>query len=145
MRAVIFYLTYSGNTREVAKLIQDTLMNKGYIVDMYRIGSFGEMPELSSYDIIFIGTFTWGKGAVPDEMKDFIWELGYKPKNIAVFGTGDTQFGGDELFCNATEKIAKFYNSRFEPLKIEQSPEGHQEQKVIDWAEGVINKWKNLN
>lgn len=144
MNALICYLTYSGNTKEVAELIEKSLVDNGYNVDLYRIGS-GLIPDLSLYDIIFIGTFTWGKGATPDEMKDFAWELGYKPSNIVVFGTGDTQFGGDDLFCNASVKLAKFYNSKFEPLKIEQSPEGHQEQKVIDWTEGVISKWKNLN
>lgn len=144
MKSLICYLSYSGNTKEVAELIEISLINNKCDVDMYRIG-FGEIPDLSLYDIVFIGTFTWGKGVVPDDMKDFIWEVGYKPSNIAIFGTGDTQFGGDDLFCNATSKLADFYNSRFEPLKIEQSPRGHQEQKVTDWTEGVISKWKNLN
>jgi flavodoxin I len=142
-KAIILYLSYSGNTKEVADLIEATLVKNEYIVDTYRIGWSGAIPDLSIYDIIFIGTFTWGKGAVPKDMKDFIWELGYKPDNIVVFGTGDTQFGGDDLFCHATEKLRKFYCSKFEPLKVEQSPRGQQEIKVSDWTEGVISKWND--
>ncbi len=80
------------------------------------------------YDYIFFGTFTWDKGSTPDEVKDFVLEIGYKPNNVAVFGSGDTQFGGDDLFCNAVDKLAKFYNSKWAGLKIEQSPRGSQEE-----------------
>jgi len=65
-------------------------------------------------------------------------EVGYKPNNIAVFGTGDTQFGGDELYCKAAEKLATFYGSRWEALKIEQSPRGSQEVLINQWLEGVL-------
>lgn len=144
-KAIICYLSYSGNTEEVAELINESLSNHNLDIDMYEIGQSGSVPDLSIYDIIFIGTFTWGKGGVPSEMKDFILSVGYKPDNIAVFGTGDTQFGGDELFCNATNKLSKFYNSQYNPLKIEQSPRGKQESLVTSWTEGVISKWKDLN
>lgn len=92
-----------------------------------------------------IGTFTWGKGATPDDVKDFVYEIGYKPPNVFIFGTGDTQFGGDTLFCHATDKLAKFYQSSYEPLKIEQSPRGSQETKVMEWTEGVLNIVTNSN
>jgi flavodoxin I len=145
MKSIICYLSYSGNTKEVAEMIHNELIEDGMQVELYRIGS-GKIPDLSLYNMIFFGTFTWGKGGVPDEMKDFIWEVGYKPDtDIAVFGTGDTQFGGDDLFCNATNKLAKFYNSKYDILKVEQSPDGHQERIVTEWTEGVIKKWKDLN
>ena len=134
-----------GDLKEYTKeLIKETLLKNGYSVDMYRIGGSGQVPDPSEYDIVFLGTFTWGKGNIPDEVKDFVWEIHYKPDNIVVFGTGDTQFGGDDLFCYAAVQLARFYNSKVECLKIEQSPRGHQEEKVIKWTEGVIAKWKDL-
>jgi len=137
LKALIAYLSYSGNTKEVAEIIEEVLKEKKFQVDMHRIGV--NLPiNLKMYDLIFIGTFTWAKGALPIEVKDFVWEIGYKPKNIAVFGTGDTQFGGDELFCLAAVKLARFYNSRWEPLKIEQSPRGSQEKIVKKWIEGIV-------
>lgn len=137
-KCIICYLSYSGNTEEVAELLEKHLIIHGYQVDMYEIG-YGIIPDLSQYDLKLFGTFTWDQGVTPDDMKDFVAELGYKPDNVAIFGTGETQFGGDEWFCRAADRLAKFYNSKFKPLKIEQSPRGSQEEKVKTWIEGVIN------
>lgn len=138
MRTLIAYLSYSGNTKEVAEAIQHKVGGEGMSVDMHEIG-IDPPIDASSYDLIFIGTFTWEYGQTPDEVKDFVLEIGYKPDNVYVFGTGDTQFGGDELFCMAACKLATFYHSRYEPLKIEQSPRGTQESIINTWVEGVLD------
>src|SRR5690625_2792388 len=107
------------------------LAAEGHEVDMHRIGiSPPVRPE--NYERLFVGTFTWAEGATPDEVKDFVWEIGYKPDNIAVFGTGETQFGGDDLFCLDAVKLAKFYAIRWDTLKIEQLLRGMQETKVMN-------------
>ena len=137
MRALIAYLSYSGNTGEVAEKIGSKLTGKGIEADVHRIG-IDSPVDAGAYAYIFIGTFTWERGATPDEVKDFVLEVGYKPDNVAVFGTGDTQFGGDDLYCKAAEKLATFYNSRWPALKIEQSPRGSQEELIDQWLEGVL-------
>ncbi|WP_062104874.1 flavodoxin [Bacillus niameyensis] len=139
VRILICYASLSGNTKEVAEMIQSRLVREHFQIELYRIDS-GMIPDPSQYDAMIVGTYTWDKGSTPEEVKDFVYEIGYKPPNVFVFGTGDTQFGGDLLFCRAAEKIAKFYNSRYKPLKIEQSPRGSQEVRVIDWTEGVIEQ-----
>ncbi|MBR3381188.1 MAG: flavodoxin [Bacillus sp. (in: Bacteria)] len=137
LKAIIPYLSYSGNTKEVAELIEEQLLEHRIEVDMHRIGISPPFhPE--EYDVIFLGTFTWDYGRVPEDTKELIWEIGYKPDNIAVFGTGDTQFGGDDLYCAAVDKLTKFYHSKWPGLKIEQSPRGSQEEKVKAWVEGVV-------
>lgn len=142
LRALIAYLSYSGNTKEVAELIEKILKENDFIVETHRIGVDPPIdPE--NYDLLFIGTFTWAKGATPEEVKDFVLEIGYKPDHIAVFGTGDTQFGGDDLFCKAAVQLARFYQSKWEVLKIEQSPRGSQEIKVERWVEGVLEDAKS--
>lgn len=70
-------------------------------------------------------------------------EVGYKPGNMVIFGTGDTQFGGDDLFCRAADKLARFYESSFPVLKVEQSPRGSQENKIEQWLEGVLDNAKS--
>ena len=141
MRTLIAYLSYSGNTEEVADLIKTKLKENNMQVDLHRIGIDAPIdPE--KYDYLFIGTFTWDQGRTPDEVKDFILEVGYKPDNIAVFGTGDTQFGGEELFCGAVDKLTSFYHSNWNGLKIEQSPRGSQERLVDEWVEGVLQDAK---
>lgn len=136
-RAIICYLSYSGNTAEIAELIKAKLEKESILIDTHQIG-IDLIPNLAEYDYIFLGTFTWDVGSTPDEMKDFVLEVGYKPSNIAVFGSGDTQFGGDELFCRAAERLANFYESKWPCLKIEQSPRGSQEKSVEHWVEGVL-------
>jgi flavodoxin I len=143
LRIIIAYLSYSGNTKEVAELIESRLLEEKISVEMHRIGI--DRPfDPEDYDYVFIGTFTWATGSTPDEVKDLILEIGYKPDNIAIFGTGDTQFGGDNLFCKAAIKLAKFYNSKWEPLKIEQSPRGSQETMIDEWIEGVLHDVKSI-
>ncbi|MHA6252542.1 flavodoxin [Oceanobacillus sp. CAU 1775] len=137
LKAIIPYLSYSGNTKEVAELIATELTKYNFSVDMYRIGiSPTFKPE--DYDYIFLGTFTWDYGEVPEEIKELILEIGYRPNNIAIFGTGDTQFGGDDTYCAAVDKLTRFYDSKWPGLKIEQSPRGSQERKVKAWVEGVL-------
>ncbi|MDV6378861.1 flavodoxin [Sporosarcina sp. GW1-11] len=144
MSFLIAYASWSGNTEEVAELIAENLSREGIAVDTHRIG-IGTLPEVKKYDAFCIGSFTWEKGATPDEVKDFVADIGYKPETVYVFGTGDTQFGGDELFCKAAEKLARFYDSPFEPLKVEQSPRGKQEQLVTNWTKGVLDHWRHLH
>lgn len=137
MRVLVAYLSYSGNTEEIAEYIEEKLKQKSFSVDTISIG-IDYVPDLSVYDYIFLGSFTWDLGSTPDDMKDFVLEVGYKPDNVAVFGSGDTQFGGDDMFCRAAEKLATFYNSKWPALKIEQSPRGSQEMFIDQWLEGVL-------
>jgi len=141
---LIAYATWSGNTQEVAEIIEETLTARGFEVESFRIGG-GTIPNPREYKAMIIGSFTWDKGATPDEVKDFVADVGYKPANVYVFGTGDTQFGGDTLFCNAAVRLARFYETTYEPLKIEQSPRGTQATNVVNWTEGVIKHWSHLN
>lgn len=143
MKILIAYLSYSGNTKETADIIAAYLEADGAGIDRHRIGVDSPV-DASAYDLIFLGTFTWEMGATPDEVKDFVLEVGYKPDNVAIFGTGETQFGGDELFCLAVDKLARFYESRWPGLKIEQSPRGSQEPLVKEWLEGVIHDVTSL-
>ncbi|WP_087973737.1 flavodoxin [Oceanobacillus rekensis] len=143
LRALIAYLSYSGNTKEVAELVEGKLMEEGVSVEVHRIGIDAPIdPE--HYDYLFIGTFTWEMGSTPEEIKDFVLEIGYKPSNIAVFGSGDTQFGGDDMFCRAVDKLVTFYRSKWSGLKVEQSPRGSQEEKVKSWVEGVLHHAKSI-
>jgi len=141
LKALITYLTYSGNTEEVAEIIEMYLKKEGFEVITQEIGR-GIPVNPSSVDFVFLGTFTWVNGSVPDEIKDYILEIGYKPENIAIFGTGDTQFGGEEWFCRAVDKLVKFYKSKWKGLKIEQSPRGYQEEEIFSWIEGVLEDVK---
>src|SRR5699024_2302969 len=118
-------------------------MRSGMAVDVLMSGK--ESPgDVSRYDYIFLGTFTWDVGSTLDEMKDIILEVGYKQDYVAVFGSGDTQFGGDDLFCRAVDRLVKFYESPWDGLKIEQSPRGSKEVIVEQWVKGVLQDAKSF-
>jgi len=106
-------------------------------VDLHHIDQ-DPFVDVSSYDYLFLGTFTWDYGCTPDEVKDFVYRIGYKPDNVAVFGTGDTQFGEEGDYCKAVDKLSTFYSSPWSGLKIEQSPRGSQETEVQQWVRGVL-------
>lgn len=139
MNVLVCYLTYGGNTEEVAELVQETLLAEGHSVTLYRLES-GAIPDVRAHDALFLGTFTYMKGNTPEEVKDFVQDVGYKPPHVYVFGTGDTQYGGDELFCRAADRLATFYESPYPPLKIEQSPRGSQEGLVESWVKGALEQ-----
>lgn len=136
-KAIVIYHTFSGNTKEVADLISKELEESCFEVESYEVGS-GYIPELALYDICFLGTFTWEKGNIPEEMEDYL-DYTELPRNKAIFGTGDTQFGGDKLFCYAVDRIISKYGTKYLPLRIEQSPRGSQEQKVCNWTQSIIS------
>ncbi|MGG1594883.1 flavodoxin [Terribacillus saccharophilus] len=139
LSVLVAYESISGNTFEVACLISEELKRHGFHPTLYHIGGPAPLPDISRYGAKLIGTYTWNAGKTPASVKDFVADIGYKPPNAFIFGTGDTQFGGDELFCAAANKLAKFYESPLPPLKIEQSPRGTQEAEVIEWTRGVID------
>jgi len=143
LRALIAYLTYSGNTEEVAEIVGLELEKYDVSITWHRIG-FDKVPNMDTFDVIFLGTFTWDYGETPEEVKDFVLDVGYKPKNMAIFGTGDTQFGPESQYCLAVDKLAKFYHSPWPGLKIEQSPRGAQEKDVKNWVKGVMQHATNI-
>jgi predicted ribonucleotide reductase-associated flavodoxin len=138
MKVLIAYYSFSGNTEEIAEMIQKRLELHACATELYEIGRGSYFPEVRDYDVFVLGTFTWDLGAVPAEVKDFVADVGYKPERVAVFGSGDTQFGGDELFCMAVTKLAAFYHSPWPELKIEQSARGSQEGMVYKWTDKVV-------
>lgn len=139
VRFLIAYATMGGNTEEVALLIGGQLGLLGHETQYHEMG-YGRIPT-DSFDAVLIGTYTWDKGSLPDEAIDFVKEFDSFPEKVAVFGTGDTQFGGDELFCRAADNLASYYKATYPVLKIEQSPRRSQEAMVTEWAKGVAEHW----
>lgn len=138
----IYYSSLSGNTESVVEKMVQVAVSQHVLVSCFKIPIFGLLPEIIDADLYVIGCYTDGPGRVPDEVKDWIEEVGYKPQPVAVFGTGDTQF---PHYCGAVDKLATFYNSPFHPLKIEQKPFGPQLTLIEEWIKGVIKNVTTKN
>lgn len=147
MNCLIMYYTFSGNTEEIAEQIAEHLQKYNMRTTMYEIGIDTDKIDYGKYDFIFLGTFTWDYGEVPDEVYPIAQKLikDVQGESIAIFGSGDTQFGGEALYCRAVDQLYELTKSRYSPLKIEQSPRGSQEQRITTWIERVLYDVKNVN
>ena len=141
MNIAIVYSSMSGNTEEVASLIEATHRERRDRVTRFESDRIGpkEARSLASYDLVYFGSYTWADGVLPEEMKD-AFRLILKEEQVAisqaaVFGTGDKMF---VHFCRAVDEMA-YHLSKYgvplvgELLKIEQSPR-NQPYNVHHWA-----------
>ena len=154
MRILLILASLSGNTRELARIITVHCQQAGHAVDWIEVD--GDPAGLISqqlrqdghgyYPLYLFGTWTDNAGMTPLEMKRFIVEwvrVVGKPPHVAVFGTGETQWG-QEYYCGAVHRIAKFFQSQYPLLCIEQMPHGaHHAKDIGDWTHSVLARYEN--
>ena len=142
MRILVQYHSLSGNTEEVAKLIGDYVGEQGI---EYLVSDINYNINLELYDHVFIGTYTWGDGDLPTQMRDYLKfilkESNFKLPTFSVFGTGETQF---TYYCRAVDEM-EYHLSRhtkvINKLKIEQHPI-NQIDKVKEYTKNVLEEIK---
>lgn len=96
----IFYGSTTGTTESVARLIADKLGIAP--VDVHEVTKL-DTALAESYDVLILGTSTWGDGELQDD-----WYEGLKVlqgahlsgKIVALFGCGDSESYSD-TFCDA--------------------------------------------
>ena len=143
MRILIAYASLSGNTRDLARAIRARCEAAGHAVTWVEtdIQSLAVAAPDPLHDLYLLGAWTDNAGRTPPEMKRFIAELVEavgKPERLAVFGTGETQWG-EEYYCGALRRMASFFDSRFPRLEIEQMPHGERDaQRIIRWTDEVL-------
>lgn len=82
----IFYGTTTGVTEDVAGRIAEKLED----VDVFNIS--GSEDKLGDYEVLILGTSTWGFGDLQDDWQsalDGLSSLDLSGKKVAYFGTGD--------------------------------------------------------
>lgn len=88
----IFYGSTTGVTEDIAGRIAAKLENS----DVYNIS--GNLDKMNDYDVIIMGTSTWGYGDLQDDWASIIDDLGsvnFKGKKVAYFGAGDQESFSD--------------------------------------------------
>lgn len=78
--------------------------------------------DISPYDLIILGTNTWGDGKIPSNCKEFVINNAQKHnKDWVVFGTGNSIF---VHYCKAVDSVKKILedcnNNVLETFKYEQ-------------------------
>lgn len=95
----IFYGSATGTTADVAKRLGRLLDVADE--DIHNVADTA--PDmLGKYDLLLLGSSTWGNGELEDDWYDFIdgaQALDLSGKKIAIFGCGDETM--TDTFCNA--------------------------------------------
>ncbi|KFZ32326.1 flavodoxin [Anoxybacillus flavithermus] len=132
MNVLICYTSKTGNTKEVALLIEEAFRSYGHAVKTISIQHILAIESLiDQAELLLFGSYTWGNGQLPEEMKQLlrflIKECKFPLPPVAVFGTGDQMW---PYYCRAVDEMAyhlRKVTSVLGTLKIEQSPRGHQQ------------------
>ena len=101
----IFYGSSTGKTEDVAKRIaaRAGIADK----DIHNVAET-KPSEIAEYDILLLGSSTWGSGEIQEDWYDFLTGieiLDLKDKSIAIFGCVDESMS--DTFCNAIGIIYK--------------------------------------
>ncbi len=129
----IVYASLSGNTEDIANLIKANL-EKNYLVDL-KPAEYTLFNDVSSYDGIIIGTYTWNDGIIPFEFNQFFTSIDerIKDKYIGIYGSGDMKY---KFYCTAVDsfynKVKSFGTKISEnKLKMELGPDNEEKIKLI--------------
>lgn len=142
-RIAIVYASVTGNTKAVAEILQKICLSEGLEVELWPVTDF-PLSELSRFDAVLVGTYTWGSGEIPKEMHG-LFEAFEGPDRTglvtAVFGTGDSFFAA---FCGAVDRFRDMLFVQTDlaaTLKIELVP---QEADIIRCEKLIASVTKRL-
>lgn len=102
----IFCGTAGGTSLKIAEALKKAF-DVEEVINMEE--DFDDVEQLLEYDILFIGSSTWGQGDVHHEWVDPLFEINsdgidFSGKTVAFFGAGDSVKHG-EHFCSALGKL----------------------------------------
>lgn len=110
----IFVGTAGGTSMKIADaLVEEFGIEEEDIINMEE--DFDDIDQLLEYDILFLGSSTWGQGDVHFSWVDTILEIeddevDFSGKTVAFFGAGDCKKHG-EHFCSALGKLHKTFTN----------------------------------
>ena len=141
MKAAIIYTSKTGNTEELALELHGCL-SPHIPTDIYTAGRIS-LTQLNDYEIIIIGTYTWGMGEIPLEMMSLYEWIECQNVNhltTAVFGTGDRFYPN---FCGAVDKFRDMlyvHTNLAATLKVELSPQRSDREKCERFADILMKR-----
>lgn len=100
----VFYGSSLGTTEALAKMIAKEMDVPA--TDVYDVAG-AEASRVGGFDVLLLGSSTWGSGELQDDWYDFLKDLKKQDltgKYIALFGCGDAESYPD-TFCEALAVI----------------------------------------
>jgi len=154
-RVLVAYFSWSGNTREIARQIQNAVGGRLFeIVSVDKYPSdynkcvdqakkeldaeympklVSDVEDIGSYDVVFIGYPNWW-GTIPRPVASFLSKCNSPGKTIAPFCT----HGGDRL-GQSVEDIARLCprSTVLEGLAVRGGDVGNAQNKVSEWLRKI--------
>ena len=108
----IFVGSSSGVTQEAGEKLQE-LFEGSELINMEE--DFDGLEQFDDFDVLLIGSSTWGQGDVQRDWVDPLYEMqndmpDLSGKKVAFFGAGDQKTHG-EHFVSALLKLKKVFQS----------------------------------
>ncbi|MGN7296836.1 flavodoxin domain-containing protein [Ferdinandcohnia sp. SAFN-114] len=142
MKVAIVYTSITGNTEEAGGIINHYMRRYTSECFIYSVEQF-PFYELESFDVVIIGTYTWGDGDIPLEMIQLYraFENNHTKGIVTgVFGTGDQCYPN---FCGAVDKFRDMlyvHSNLAATLKIELMPQQMDEHRFERFAQVVTDR-----
>jgi len=107
----VFYASAGGTTTIVTdRLVEAFDIDEDDVIFME--DDYDDVEQFDDYDILFIGSSTWGQGDPHfewvDPMLEIAEEADFTGKKVAFYGAGDCDKHG-EHFCSALGKLHKVF------------------------------------
>ena len=140
LSVAIVYASLSGNTKELAEELYQILLRKSVQVSIYGIEEFS-VPDLCHYHAVAIGTYTWGNGEIPKEMRQLykaFESICRKDMTTGVFGTGDSCY---PMFCGAVDQFRDMlyvHTNLAATLKVELRPQEQDLQRCERFVDALL-------
>ena len=143
MRLIILYGSSTGNTARIAAYIAGAFQSAGMEIEVKPVSAV-EPQGLSAYDIVLLGSSTWGNGSLQDTMKLFYFKIdgaAVASKRMAVFGAGDSK-AYPRSFCKAVDLLQSKLKSCgaeiiLPPLKVDGDAAASKDA-IVEWAAALI-------
>lgn len=132
----IFYGSSTGSTSEVAQRLGKALGAEANIFDV----ASASAAEAAAFDVLLLGSSTWGIGDLQDDWEDFLPKLAEQPlsgKKVALFGCGDADSYPDS-FCEALAKIKEGLADAGVTFIGAISPEGYSYDATASEEDGKL-------
>ncbi len=143
-KVLMVYTSQTGNTEMLTDMIAHELQQLSLEVEIKTFDlDLIDIEQLSNYDAVLIGTYTWDDGELPYESEDFYTDLEGVNLNgqvFGVYGSGDTCYDTFGLAIDLMADRLKNLGATMVPerLKVDLSPNKEDVKRSVAYAKLVV-------
>ena len=139
-KALIIFGSTTGNTEEMADLVNEALKGHGFETEIKNVTDAIVSDLAAGHDILLLGCPSYGDDSIElqEDFQEFYdqWDgVQLKGKSFAVFAPGDSSY---EYFCGSVDMIEERMeelggNKLVDGLKVDGSP-GDEKGEILQWT-----------